>query len=257
MALAPALLRADPPPAIVELSPAPQPAPSPAPAPGPLALDLDHYRWFGVSGYAGKVTWKVHGAGIGTYATTDATTVLGALQGTPGVTPQKVPAKAFIVWGVAPGAVKLTAWGVVDGEAIELDSKALAVGGAVPPTPVPGPPAPVPVPVDALFPALQAAYLADGSPADCAGKLAAIYATAARSAVDDPTLKTLGDLLGDLKHAAAALAPLPAGAKFREVLAGELDSKLGTNPAAPLDSAARANAKAQFARIATLLGGLK
>lgn len=135
-------LHADPP-GIVELSPAPQVQPQPNAA---APLDLDHYRWYGIRGYAGKVTWKTAGE-IGHYQTAEPTTVLGALQGTVGVAPQKVPAAALVVWGVKPGTVTITAWGVVDGSAVELDSRTIAVGGVQPIPPGPGPnPPPLPPP---------------------------------------------------------------------------------------------------------------
>jgi len=116
-----------------------------------------------------------------------------------------------------------------------------------------------PQPTDPLFPSLSAAFKADGSPAACAAALAGIYRQAAKdkSTVDDPTLTTVAALYADMAKAGNTVAPLPTGKTFREVIATELDAKLGRGATVPLDTAKRAVAKEQFNRIAGLLDSLK
>lgn len=127
------------------------------------------------------------------------------------------------------------------------------------PTPVPPPvpvPVPVPVPADPLAVPLAAAFAADGSPAAAAKALAGVYRQSS-IATDNPALTTLEDLFAVLHAAGQSVAPDPALARVRRVIADELNAKIGRNPAAPLDAATRANAKAQFTRMAALLEVLK
>ena len=72
-----------------------------------------------------------------------------------------------------------------------------------------------------------------------------------------PQLQTVGDLLAALQRAAGSLLPADALPKVRAAVATELRAKLPTDPAAPLDAAARERCREQFERVARLLDALK
>lgn len=104
----------------------------------------------------------------------------------------------------------------------------------------------------------MSAYAAEGDPTKgrYARDLAALYREAVRT-VDDPALKTVGDLFRVLKEASARLLPATAITSVRGIIGGHLQTKLPTTTAAPLDASVRATAKVEFARVAGILEGVQ
>jgi hypothetical protein len=157
--------------------------------------------------------------------------------------------------------IKLLAIRIIDGKPhIDRAVKVVRIGEAPPVPPGPGPtPPPTPVPpADPLFPAIQAMYGADTSPTKQADakKLAAVFRQAGLTTVNDAALATTGALFAVVANAARAVVPLPALQPLRETVAKELQVKLGTDPAKPLDAATRKLCGDQFARVAGLLDGV-
>jgi hypothetical protein len=134
------------PPEIVELSPVPKVELKPQPAPPSDTLTIGKYRWFGVAGYDGPITWEIEGTAAGAEETAETSVVLiGTVEGQDKVTRNTVPAKALIVWGVDPGTVTVRAMGVVDGKAKTVAKKTLVVGNQGPRPPPVDPPVNPPV----------------------------------------------------------------------------------------------------------------
>ena len=205
---------------------------------------------------------------------------LVAKQGKPPVVKLKaigVPDKAAILWrydkknlaGIkaadgtfclvgAPGTytVELLAVGVKDGAAILDETQAdITIEGS---GPGPGPgPGPAPGPDVALLKAIQDAYTADTSPAkaDQLKQLASLYRQAS-ILLSQEGVKTLADLKGALAAARKSLIPDEALVGVRKAITPEL-ATLGTDPAAVLDAALKARARAEFARITAALEGVK
>ena len=154
-ALAPALCRAaDPPapealpPAIVELSPAMLPAPSASPSIGP-----DRWRWFGVAGYTGALSWEIKGDAAWTQEADAPKELIGRVEGQAVPSVMRVPAGALMVYGLdRPGVVQLKALGIVGGRPKTLAVMSVTMTGGqpspapVPPVPVPPNPGPAPAP---------------------------------------------------------------------------------------------------------------
>ena len=124
----------------------------------------------------------------------------------------------------------------------------------------PTPPTPTPDDITAtpLYKAAAAAYGADVSATKTADKtaLAGVYRSLARTAVPDPTVATVGDLARVAQQARAAavgdrLAPV------REIFGGDFEPVVGTDPAAPLTPAIKAEVKTRFERYAGILGAIK
>jgi hypothetical protein len=141
-------------PAIIELSPASQVKPT-----EPLNISPDRFRWFGVQGYTGSLSWEVEGAAAGYQIFSTAGKLFGRAEGQAEPTFSDIPANSIVVWGKAgrSGSVKLNALGIVDGKPKTLATQTLQILGASPsptPTPRPGPspspsPSPTPTPVAA------------------------------------------------------------------------------------------------------------
>lgn len=120
-------------------------------------------------------------------------------------------------------------------------------------------PLPPPDPDQAFKAKIEAAYKADtniSKPA-LAKQLAAVYREAASNTVNDPKLKSKQDLLSVMSNAAQSVVPLPGLKGVREVIAVELNDKLGTNGDAALTQDVRVTAVTQFNRIASILESLK
>ena len=133
-----------------------------------------------------------------------------------------------------------------------------------PPPPPPGPleppePPPPPEPPDPLAVALRTAWAAEAGADKFHQRelLASLYRVAAQDTVRQPQLQTVGDLLGAVQQAARSLLPADALPKVRAAIAAELRTKLPTDPAAPLDAAARERCREQFERVAKLLDALR
>lgn len=135
-------------PAIVQKSPGLQPVVSIPPQPG---IGIDRFRWFGIDGHQGAVTWEIEGDAAGFVEFPTAAKVFGKTD-TSGDDPvfSDVPAGSVVLWGRKPGEVKLSAWGVVDNRAKRLATIVLTVEGARPP-PKPVPPIDVPAPKEGIY----------------------------------------------------------------------------------------------------------
>lgn len=154
-----------------------------------------------------------------------------------------------------PGRYRI--WAVCGkGDKVSEKAECVLIVGDVP-DPVPVPPGPTPQP-DTLKAAVQSAYTADTTPGKAvyALQLAAVYKVALANYLADPSLKTLSDLQSALQTSAKNI-PLAALPNVRQVIANEAVRVLGTDPAAPLDQAARDKAKALFQRFVAALEALK
>ena len=125
----------------------PQTAPTPTPQPVPTnTLTVGKYLMMSIAGYDGPVTWQVDGKAAKAFAKDKATETLGVIEGATEPTYTPTPAGTMVLYGVAPGTVKVEAWGVIDGRASMLSAKTLTVMG-LGPQPPPDPDVdPVPVP---------------------------------------------------------------------------------------------------------------
>ena len=122
----------------------------------------------------------------------------------------------------------------------------------------PPPPAPPNPPTDPLTQTLQAAYAQEPAASRSGHRdlLQALYRQAARDTVNQPGLKTLGDLHATLLAARQSLLPEGALGKVREAIAAFLDGQLPRDPAAPLTPDLRGLLTRTFTHVADSLGGL-
>lgn len=139
---------------------------------------------------------------------------------------------------------------VGDKDGIDTIKWQLKVSGE-PPKP-PAPPAPTPADFAKL---LHDAYAAEAEPekARSVAALASLYRAAAKTTVDDATIKTYAQLFADMKTASASLLSPSAVPRVRKVIGDRLN---------PLFSGAeqaidREKVKAEFNAVATALEGLK
>lgn len=133
-----------------------------------------------------------------------------------------------------------------------------------PTTPTPPAPVPPPGPTDPFAATLQSAFSQEdaGTRSQNTAKLSALYLQAADTTVNDPNLKTHGDLMTTERAAIFTLLKDPGPQptiipKIRQAIGAELSTKLPTSASAPLDSNARILVQTQWKRIGTLLAGLK
>jgi hypothetical protein len=141
------------PPEIIELSPIPKQT-TPTPPPMPDTLSVGKYRWLGITGYDGTVTWQVDSRAALSFETDAPTKAIGIVEGQSSPTVNDVPAKALVLYGTAEGVTRVEAWGVVEGKAKRLAVKVFGGEGPRPP-PDPKPdvdptPSPAPIPGDGL-----------------------------------------------------------------------------------------------------------
>lgn len=167
--------------------------------------------------------------------------------------------KTAVVIGQQAGRYRLAVYTAINGEPTPPIICTVILGGPGPIPPQPPGPTPPPAPAD-LVAKLQAAFTADAAPV--AQKQAALTLLcglyqAMVPHCDSKDLKTVGDLLTDLKAVAAKMIVPGALTTVRQVIATEIATALGTTPATVLDDANRAKAKDVFNRIANALGGVK
>lgn len=126
------------------------------------------------------------------------------------------------------------------------------------PNPGPTPPAPTP-PTNTLLKKLQDCYAADSASPDLkAGQkslLISLYSAMAAHA-KDPSIKTTTDLRADMERVASEMINQSLLKTCREIIAAEVVSVLGDEPAT-LDDSMRAKAVAVFEQIASALRGVK
>jgi hypothetical protein len=137
------------------------------------------------------------------------------------------------------------------------DTTVVITGGGGPNPPQPPPPQPV---TDPLWGPLQSAFTNDlttPNKALCAASLARGYRGAATVTVQNPAFGTNIALFRQVSADLSALCPLPNLLTCRQLIAAELDAKLGTATATPLTQDSRNAAAVQFNRIASLLEQLK
>lgn len=126
------------------------------------------------------------------------------------------------------------------------------------PGPTPPPPPPPPQPETELEKSVRLAW--EGEPDKSVYSkaiLAQIHKQAAEKEVNDPALKTFGELYLRLSKAADSLLPKTALSKVRTAIADELKKVLPVEPSAPLHVDARRIAASQFAAVAVALEKLK
>jgi hypothetical protein len=156
--------------------------------------------------------------------------------------------KTLLFCTPTPGRYELVAWTAAGNEPTEAVACVVLIE-----TPEP-PPAP-----DPFAAALQTAWAGESAPDKARQRdlLASLYSVAAQDTVRQPQLQTVGDLLAALQQAARSLLPAEALPKVRAAIATELRAKLPTDPAAPLDAAARQRCREQFERVTRLLEELR
>ncbi len=182
--------------------------------------------------------------------------------------------KATGAIGCTPGTYRAVAWTAISGEPTDLVpfKITLRAPGPLPPEPGPTPPGPVPpIPVPPTPPSklttdLQMCFNAEtitqAAKDEQRVALIGLYQVMVRDAQKkntDGTFKylTTGDLVGDLQAAAAILIDVNVLVPCRKIIATEVTTALGTDPAKVLDAAMRAAAVDVFARVAKSLGEVK
>lgn len=128
----------------------------------------------------------------------------------------------------------------------------VSLGGQVPP-PIP-PPIP-PTPSDQFTKDIQAAFALETAPERTlyAQKLAAIYKVASEKTVQDPNIKTMGQLFDTMKEASRQLLPETGIPKVRKVIGDRLNPIFGA-ASSPID---RAKVAAEFKAVADALNTIK
>ena len=164
--------------------------------------------------------------------------------------------KATVVVAAQPGRYRVLAYTAAGDSPSDPVLCTVVIGGAVPPAPVPPgptPPAPVPPAPDALAQSLRGIFggLQEASKAQTVAALAKAF-----RAVDPATVATLGQLEAALRAQSRGI-PATAIQPIRETIAEHLRSTLGENPELVMDEPLRAKARAELARVATILEGLQ
>jgi len=128
----------------------------------------------------------------------------------------------------------------------------LDVDNGAQPLPVPPPPPPT----DPLAVALAAAYAqeTETDKATQVQQLIGLYQKGSSSTVNDPAIKTYGDLFTVMATARKALMPDTVLVKVRRTIGDQLDKDLPGDATVPIDRAAAGKA---FAHVAAALGGLR
>jgi hypothetical protein len=131
--------------------------------------------------------------------------------------------------------------------------------GPVPPGPVPPGPTPPPNPSDPLAQTVQSAFQQETDPGKVQqiALLASLWKQAGSSLVQDPSVKTRGDLYAIIRKAGSTLLAESALPRVRRVIADELNKQLGTGASIPLDDALRSKCSQEFLRVAKILEGIK
>ena len=168
--------------------------------------------------------------------------------------------KATVVVAGQPGRYRVLAYTAAGDTPSDPVLCTVVIGGA-PPAPVPPmppvPPAPGPGPVppapDALAMSLRGIYggLQEAGKAQTVAALAKVF-----RAVDPSTVATLGQLESTLRAQSRGI-PTTAIQPIRETIAEHLRSTLGEVPEMVIDEALRARARAELARVASILESLQ
>ena len=163
--------------------------------------------------------------------------------------------KATVVVAAQPGRYRVLAY-TASGDTPSDPVLCTVVIGGAPPAPVPPspvPPSPVPPAPDALALSLRSIYggLQEAGKAQTVATLAKVF-----RAVDPSTVATLGQLESTLRAQSRGI-PTTAIQPIRETIAEHLRSTLGEVPEMVIDEALRAKARAELARVATILEGLQ
>lgn len=167
--------------------------------------------------------------------------------------------KTAVVVAKAPGTYRLVAYAEVDKKPVH--AVVVVVVGGVPVPPDPGPNPPVPPPDDPFAKALQAAWdtskLVEAKADESRRLLAHLYREAAQTTVNDPALKTVGQLLGKLQNATDGMPELKGAlTPARKVVADYLRKELPPLTT-DLNPDVRAACGRVFARVGAALEGLR
>ena len=149
-----------------------------------------------------------------------------------------------------PGRFTVFAW-TATGDVPSEAAKCVIVVGE--PQPIPPP-----KPIDTLAAEFRKLLASDSTIEKLVhlAQLAALYREAA-SFVDNPEVKTAGDLAARIRAAANTLLPAEALVGIRKRVAEEIAKELSSDGEAPLDAAMRRKAAALFHRIAASLEAAK
>lgn len=160
--------------------------------------------------------------------------------------------KATVVVAAQPGRYRVLAY-TAAGDAPSDPVLCTVVIGGAPPGPAPVPPAPTPPGPDPLAMSIRGIFggLQEANKGQMAASLAKVF-----RAVDPATVATLGQLEAALRAQSRGI-PATAIQPIRETIAEHLRSTLGENPELVMDEALRAKARAELARVATILEGLQ
>lgn len=168
--------------------------------------------------------------------------------------------KATVVVAGQPGRYRVLAYTASVDTPSDPVLCTVVIGGAppapvppVPPMPPPPGPGPVPPAPDALAMSLRGIYggLQEAGKAQTVAALAKVF-----RAVDPSTVATLGQLESALRAQSRGI-PTTAIQPIRETIAEHLRSTLGEVPEMVIDEALRARARAELARVASILESLQ
>ena len=168
-------------------------------------------------------------------------------------------AKATVVVAAKPGRYRMLAYTAMGDQPSEPAVCTVVIGGDVPPpaptppAPGPTPPAPTPPGPDPLALSIRGIFggLQEGNKAQMVAALAKAF-----RGVDPSTVATLGQLESALRAQSRGI-PATAIQPIRETIAEHLRSTLGESPELAMDEPLRAKARAELARVATILEGLQ
>lgn len=161
-----------------------------------------------------------------------------------------------VAFGLRPGAYRLLAYSAKGDDPTLPAVCKVIIESDTPPSP----PEPVP-PTDPLASKLQAAYTADKADPVSKGvalrSLIGLYQAMTDHTRTDTSLKTLGDVLGDLQRTAKTLIAAEALIEVRKVISAEIAAALGTSPVLTLDAVLRGKAVDTFSRVAKALEAVR
>ena len=172
-----------------------------------------------------------------------------------------VDKKTTVVVAPKEGRYRILAYTSIDNKPSQPAYTTIVVGNPPPdPDPVPNPkpprpPTPPPPPDSPLATTIKSIYggLQESDKSVNVKRLGQVYELAVVEA-DNAQYKTLGQLYGSIRSAAIQSIKNDKIVPIREAIANELDNFLGTDGSKPLDASTRANCKAAFKLVATILG---
>jgi hypothetical protein len=171
--------------------------------------------------------------------------------------------KSTVVVAVKDGAYRVLAYTSIANKPSAPAFTTIVVGNSptppAPPTP-PTPPTPPNPPMpekDPLLDSMKGVFggLQESDKGESVKRLQRVYELGSLEA-DNKKYKNLSELYTAVRSLAVQSLKADKISPIRDMIADELDNKIGTEPSATLDDALRAKCKQQFSRMGKLLGGL-